>query len=137
MKFVNICCKGWTLSLLLLCVLSVGCQPIATYRYVLKNDTPYTLKATYTTFDFKDSTITLLPESDHVIYQYERLGKVKDNKERFELEMKAVRITHNEDVVYVQEPVQRRFWEIDEDKKTLGGGLAEYVLLLNAALLGL
>jgi|GEM_PF-5528615 len=137
MKSVNFSYKSWILLLAFIGVLSSGCQPIATYRYVLKNDTPYTLKATYTTFDFKDSTVTLLPESDHIIYQYERLGKVKDNKERFELEIQAVRITYNEDVVYVQEPVQRRFWVIDEDKKTLGGGLAEYVLLLNAALLGL
>ncbi|MEL6821283.1 MAG: hypothetical protein AAFP70_05965 [Calditrichota bacterium] len=137
MKSFNLNPKSWMLVLVLFAIIASGCQPIATYRYVLKNDTPYTLEATYTTFDFKDSTVTLLPETNHVIYQYERLGKVKDNKERFELEMQAVRITHKDDVVYVQEPVQRRFWEIDEDKKTLGGGLAEYVLLLNAALLGL
>jgi len=125
------------LVIAVLAVLASGCEPIATYRYVLKNDTSHPLTATYSTFSFRDSTVVVAAESSRVIYEYQRLGKIKDVQERFELEMKAVSVSYKDSVIYIQEPVQRRFWEIEEKKGAFGGGHASYVLFLNAALLGL
>ncbi len=105
-------CNFNIVSLVIVGMLLVACDPHATYIFELENAADRELRVTYSTIDFMDSSIVVTTDEVYELYSYRTVDVVKPLGDRFENTFIGITLMLHTVMVEIY-PIEENLWEFD------------------------